>query len=43
MNNLDTPAIEINKLEMVYSDMFGHEKVRALDGISFDVKQGDYP
>jgi ABC-2 type transport system ATP-binding protein len=40
MNN-SSPAIEINDLRMVYSDLWGHEKVRALDGISFDVKRGE--
>ncbi len=40
MNN-GTPAIEINQLEMVYRDMRGNEKVRALDGISFEVNRGE--
>jgi len=40
MNN-NTPAIEINNLEMVYSDLFGHEKVRALDGVSFEAQPGE--
>jgi ABC-2 type transport system ATP-binding protein len=35
------PAIEINNLEMVYSDLFGNNKVRALDGISLSVKRGE--
>jgi len=35
------PAIEINNLEMVYTDLFGNDKVRALDGISFEVKRGE--
>lgn len=39
--NDSSPAIEINDLRMVYSDLWGHEKVRALDGISFDVKRGE--
>jgi len=34
-------AIEINNLEMVYSDLFGNNKVRALDGISLSVKRGE--
>jgi len=37
----NTPAIEINNLEMVYTDLWGHDKVRALDGISFSVQQGE--
>jgi ABC-2 type transport system ATP-binding protein len=39
--NDSSPAIEINDLRMVYSDLWGHEKVRALDGISFDIKRGE--
>jgi ABC-2 type transport system ATP-binding protein len=35
------PAIEINNLEMVYTDLFGNDKVRALDGISFEVRRGE--
>jgi len=39
--NDSSPAIEIDDLRMVYSGLWGHEKVRALDGISFDVKRGE--
>ena len=38
---MSSPAIEIYNLEMVYSDLFGNDKVRALDGISFDVQRGE--
>jgi len=39
--NDNSPAIDINNLEMVYRDMRGKVKVRALDGISFEVKRGE--
>ena len=38
---MSSPAIEINNLEMVYTDLFGNDKVRALDGISFEVRRGE--
>jgi len=41
MNDSQAPAIEIKNLQMTYSDLFGHEKVRALDGISFEVQKGE--
>ena len=41
MTDFDGTAIEISNLEMVYSSLFGNDKVRALDGISFDIKRGE--
>ena len=41
MNGNGENAIEIQNLEMVYSDLWGHARVRALDGISFEVKKGE--
>ncbi len=41
MNGKGDNAIEIQNLEMVYSDLWGHARVRALDGISFEVKKGE--
>jgi ABC-2 type transport system ATP-binding protein len=41
MNGNGGNAIEIQSLEMVYSDMWGHARVRALDGISFEVRKGE--